>query len=113
MSWSIRYFTSERGEPLVEVFVRKQGEATISKIMRLFDLLELHGPQLGMPYSRYLGEGLYELRIRARNEVRIFYICQTAAKELVMLHAFNKRTQKLPAKDLALARMRQRKLTQL
>jgi len=33
-----------------------------------------HGPTLGMPHSRALGEGLFELRVKAaEGSARVFY----------------------------------------
>lgn len=113
MNWIVRSYESERGELLIERFIREQDAATVSKIARLLDLLSLHGPALCMPYSRYLGSDLYELRIRARNEVRIFYVCVTEKREVILLHAFKKRSQKLPIKELEVARKRQQGLTRL
>ena len=110
-NYAIIFFKSSRGQELVKDFVRRQDRSTVSKAGRLIDMLGKYGPNLGMPYSRYLGDGLYELRIKAKNEVRIFYMCLTLQKVVVILHAFNKRTQKLPQKELLLARKRQKNWT--
>jgi len=60
---------------------------------------------LGMPLARPLGDGLHEVRTRlpSRNIARvIFFVSRRGC--LVLLHGFIKKTQKLPAADLALAK---------
>lgn len=37
-----------------------------SKFLRTVDLIEEHGAQLGPPITDYLGDGLFEIRIKAR-----------------------------------------------
>jgi phage-related protein len=60
---------------------------------------------LGLPHSKALGGGLYELRIRGKEEIRIFY-CFLKGKTICLLHAFKKQTQETPTKDLQLALQR-------
>ncbi len=59
---------------------------------------------LGMPHAKMLGHGLYELRIRGKEELRIFYFFKQ--KTIYLLHAFKKQTQKTPQKELDLAMQR-------
>ncbi len=63
------------------------------------------GWPLGMPLVRPLGGGLHEIRTRLpshRIARVIFFVSERGF--LVLLHAFIKKTQKLPADDLALAK---------
>jgi len=68
------------------------------------DLLEKYGPGLGMPHSKMIAPGLYELRVRGQNEVRIFYMFK--GKFVYFLHAFKKQTQKTPDKEIEIAKQR-------
>lgn len=111
--YRVAYYQTERGSEPVFEFIKKQDKATRSKLNRFVGLLENSGPDLGMPYARYLKGGLYELRIRGKNEVRIFYIVQLADNIIFFLHAFKKRSQKLPQQELDLARQHQKELTEL
>jgi len=108
--WVIKFYKGSRGEEYVQNFIKKQDTATYAKITRLIGMLSIHGPDLGMPYSRYLGHGLFELRARGKNEVRIFYIFHLE-KTIYLLHAFKKRTQKTPIKELKIAINRKKELT--
>jgi len=52
-----------------------------------------------------VGPGIHELRIRTRLEHRVFYVAKFS-EGIYVLHAFQKTTQKIPRKDLDLARER-------
>lgn len=54
------------------------------------------GPNLGMPHTKALGDGLFELRLKgAEGIARVFYCTQTG-RNIVMLHSFVKKTDKIP-----------------
>jgi phage-related protein len=68
--------------------------------------MELYGPDLGLPHTRAMGEGLFELRLKAAEGIaRIFY-CTMVGKKIVILHQFIKKTDKTPSKELEIARRR-------
>ena len=71
--WKVVFFESNRKEKSVEYFFQKQQLSTQTKMLHLFELLEVYGSQLGMPHAKQLGSGIYELRIRGKDEIRIFY----------------------------------------
>src|SRR3954447_13345992 len=64
------------------------------------------GWPVGLPLCRSLGAGLWELRasLPGRREARVFFGFHD--RMLIALHAIIKKTQKTPAEDLALARLR-------
>lgn len=101
MPWSIKLYETARGEKPVEEFIKSCQPQTISKVAHHIDLLEKHGPFLGMPHSKRLSSDLYELRIRGKQEVRIIYAF--IRKTIYLLHAFRKQTQKTPRKEIATA----------
>ncbi len=109
----VRFYKDARGEEPVLKFIWAQDASTQSKFTKLFHLLEEYGPELMMPYARYLKNGIYELRIRGKNEVRVFYVLMTKQQVGVLLHAFKKRTQKMPTKEFEVARQRAKDLTDL
>lgn len=69
-----------------------------------------YGWPLGMPLCRSLGEGLWEIRsnLSSRRIARVLFCLVDG--ELILLHAFIKKTQKTPPGDLALARKRQKEI---
>ncbi len=73
---------------------------------RLIELLTEHGPSLRMPHSRAFGDGLFEVRPRGRSGIGRAFYCFLLGKRVVVLHAFIKKTQQTPDKELNLARKR-------
>ncbi len=109
--WTVKYYATRRSDELVKQFIDRQDKAARAKIFRMISLLTVYGPDLGMPYARNLGHGLFELRVRGKNEIRIFYVFVADDRTAVLLHGFKKRTQKLPSGELDIARSRQKELT--
>ena len=77
---------------------------------RLVELLIEYGPSLRLPHSRALGEGLFELRPRGRSGIGRAFYCFVLGRRVVVLHAFIKKTQQTPDRELKLARKRQKEL---
>ena len=72
--------------------------------------MERYGPDLGMPHTRAMGEGLFELRLTvAEGIVRVFY-CTLVGRRIVMLHQFIKKFEKTPRKELEIARKRMKEV---
>jgi phage-related protein len=61
---------------------------------------------LRMPHSRALGEGLFELRPRSSEGIGRAFYCFVMNRRIVILHAFIKKTQGTPERELKLARKR-------
>lgn len=108
--WLILTYETKSGEKVVDIFIKKQQSQARSKIIHTVRLLQQYGNLLGMPHSKILGEGMYELRIRGKEELRIFY-CFTKRKTIYLLHCFKKQTQQIPKKELEIAYTRMKALT--
>ncbi|TSC76709.1 MAG: putative phage protein Gp49 [Parcubacteria group bacterium Gr01-1014_33] len=92
----IRLFDSK-----IEEFIASLEKATIAKVLRTIDLLEMFGNQLGLPHSKKVKDRLFELRIRGKQEIRIFYTF--TRNETVLLHGFIKKTNRIPAREIQTA----------
>ena len=68
------------------------------------------GPNLGMPHTKAMGDGLFELRLKgAEGIARVFY-CAVVNRRIVMLHSFVKKTDRTPKRDLVLATNRMKEV---
>lgn len=65
-----------------------------------------HGPDLGMPHTRALGGGLYEIRAKAAEGIARAIYCTLVGRRIVILHGFVKKTDKTPTRELDIARNR-------
>lgn len=109
MSWIILFYKTSRGEKPVQEFIKAQQTKARGKIAHLINLLEQYGHTLGAPHSKRLQLDLHELRVRGKEELRIFYTFQK--QTIIFLHGFRKQTQKTPQKEIDTALKRLRDLT--
>jgi phage-related protein len=102
------FFAQESGREPVRDWLKAIDRESRRAIGADIKTLQLRWP-VGMPLARKLGPDLWELRSTLRLGIaRIFF---TAFRgQLVLLHAFEKQSQKTPAKELAIARQRLRQL---
>ena len=108
--WVVKFYKSSRGDEYVNNFIRDQDKITRSKIIKTIDLVCRYGPNLGLPHSRNMRNGLYELRVMGKNNIRIFYIFKLGTI-IYFLHGFKKKSQSTPRKEINIARKRQKELT--
>ncbi|MDE1875174.1 MAG: type II toxin-antitoxin system RelE/ParE family toxin [Patescibacteria group bacterium] len=75
---------------------------------KAFELLKGRPYDLGLPLSRSLGDGLFELRVIDLIHVRFIYTFHNNV--IWMLHGFIKKTRRISFKDMDYARKELRKL---
>lgn len=105
MPYQIEYFHSR-----VLAEIESWPVDVVADYARLVELLAEHGPSLRLPHSRALGEGLFELRPRGRSGIGRAFYCFLLGQRVVVVHAFIKKTQETPDKELKLARKRVKEL---
>jgi phage-related protein len=57
-----------------------------------------------------MGRGLFELRLKATEGIGRVHYCTVSGRRIVMRHQFVKKTQKTPAREIALARRRMKEM---
>ena len=74
------------------------------------------GATIGMPLSRPMPDvapGVSELRIRDRSGIyRAFYLMRSSTGALIVFHAFQKKAQKTPRREMELGQRRLREVLQ-
>ena len=93
----------------VKEFLNDLNPSLRAKVDRHLDLLKNNPTRLRMPFSKKIRTDLFELRILGNTNVRIFY--SYYLDNTILLHAFIKKTHKLPGKELKLALRRLKALT--
>ena len=88
----------------IDAFVESLEDSAMGKVFRSFALLRTFGYKLGLPHVRHLGQGMFELRIRDRQEVRLFFAYRDG--RVMILHGFQKKTMQIQKHELDLARKR-------
>lgn len=74
-----------------------------AKFYHLFTLLETHGNELREPHSKYLANGLLELRVKCDSGAYRILYAFVEQKRAYLLHAFVKKSQATPKRELNLA----------
>ena len=101
MPWIVVFFSAR-----VEAEISKMPAGFVARFIHYAERIEAYGPDLGMPHTRAMGDGLFELRLKAAEGIaRVFY-CTRVGRRIVVLHHFIKKTEKTPAKELLTARTR-------
>lgn len=103
--WIIEYYSEQ-----VAAEILKLPPGLLARYLRLTDLLLEFGANLGMPHTRAMGDGLFELRVKGIEGIaRVFY-CTMIGQKIIVLHSFVKKTEKTPQKELKLAQRRLREV---
>lgn len=104
--WKIIYYISATGENPVKKLLDAHLKAKL-KTLRILSNIEEFGLSFAIPHIKKLtGTPLWEIRILGEDSVRILYVTRQE-KQILLLHAFIKKTDKTPRKeiDISLARL--------
>jgi len=105
MNWKIEYFSSE-----VEKKVLSLPNGLLARYLRLTDLMLEFGSNLGMPHTRSIGDGLFELRVKGKEGIARVFFCTIVNRRIIILHVFIKKTNKTPKKEIKIAINRMRRI---
>ena len=105
MYWTLTYYSES-----VQNEILNLQAGFLARYFRYADRMEVYGPDLGMPHTRAMGDGLFELRLKAAEGIaRVFY-CTLIGRKIVVLHQFTKKTDKTPPKELIIAKKRMKEI---
>lgn len=105
MAFELEYF-----HPRVLAEIESWPVDVVADYAHLAELLIEHGPNLRLPHSRAMGEGLFELRPKGRSGIGRAFYCFLVGRRVVVVHAFIKKTRQTPDRDLKIARKRAKEL---
>jgi phage-related protein len=107
MGWTIHYYSAA-----VEKLILNLPDGLLARYVRLATVMLEFGPNLGMPHTRAMGSGLFELRLTAKEGIARVFCCTTIRQRIVVLHGFIKKSEQTPLRELRVARMRLLKVRQ-
>ena len=105
MNYTIEYFHKR-----VKAEIEGWPVGIMADFARIPELLMEFGPNLRMPHSRAMGDGLFEVRPRGREGIGRAMYCFVVGQRIVILHAFIKKTQATPEQELKIARKRMKEV---
>ncbi len=84
MEWEIIYYNEALQEEILNMPAGIQ-----ARYIHLTERMRIHGANLGMPHTRAMKDGSFELRMKSMEGMgRVFY-CTLVHKRIVMLHSFD------------------------
>jgi len=98
MKWEITYYSKQVTSGLI-----KWPKKLKAKLLRILDLIEEYGADLGNPITKSLGDGLFEIRVKAQEGIGRVFFCYVINREIIILHSFIKKTNKTPKKEINIA----------
>ena len=101
MAWQFSYYS-----PKVAARIEAWSAGMRASFLRIVQTMAVHGPDLGMPHTRAMGGGLFEVRAKGREGIGRAFYCTVIGQRIVILHAFIKKTEQTPARELETARAR-------
>jgi phage-related protein len=105
MPYSVDYFNKR-----VRDEIESWPVGVLADYARLVELLIEFGPDVRMPHSRAMGDGLFELRPRGREGIGRALYCFLIGQQVMVLHGFVKKSQATPKRDLEIARRRMKEV---
>lgn len=98
--WEIEFYETKNGKSPVKDFIKGLDKNMKSKAVHEIELLEEYGNNLREPYSKYIANGIFELRIKFSSDIsRIFYFFYVENK-IILTNGFIKKTQKTPKSEI-------------
>ena len=105
MTWTVTFY-SERVEQ--ETLALPSG--ILANFLRIVELIEEFGPDLGHPHTAPLGQGLFEIRAKGREGISRSVFCTVKGQEIVVLITVIKKGSKIPKRHMETARKRMKEV---
>jgi len=104
MSWKVNFHTG------VEDDILSMPPKIQARMIKLLELIEKHGANLGPPHTDSMGDGLFEIRAKGQEGIGRGLFCYLKGKNIYVLRAFVKKSNKTPKREVELARSRMKEV---
>ncbi|HAT1821131.1 TPA: type II toxin-antitoxin system RelE/ParE family toxin [Legionella pneumophila] len=108
MHWTVDFYNESVEEAILAMPPKIQ-----ARMIKLLELIETHGANLGPPHTEAMGNGLFEVRAKAQEGIGRSLYCYMKGKHIMVLHAFVKKSTKTSKQELNLALQRKREVEKL
>lgn len=102
--FEIVFYQRANGECPVSEFLDSLNKVMRFKMMHQMDLLELYGNHPRGDYSKFVDEGIFELRAQTRTDITRIMFFFDENRRIVLTNGFVKKTQKMPMSEFELAK---------
>ena len=105
MTYQLLFFNAS-----VQANIQDWPTQVFASFVRITEQMEVSGPDLGLPYTKAMGGGLFEIRARGSEGTGRAFFCCVKEQKILVLHGFIKKTQTTPRRELRLAIKRMKDL---
>mgnify|MGYP000042697645 FL=1 len=98
MKWRILYYNRNLEQEILNL-----PDGLLARYFHLTDLMIEFGSNLGLPHTKAIDKGLFELRIKSKEGIARVFFCTKIGKKIIILHSYIKKSQKIPKRELKLA----------
>ena len=100
MHYDVEYYEKADGSRPAEDFILSQDAKMQAKIFATLELLEIKGPGLREPFSKSLGDGIFEVRAKQGSDIsRVLYFF-VVGRKVILTNGFIKKTQKTLSREI-------------
>lgn len=100
MHYDVEYYEKADGSRPAEDFILSQDAKMQAKIFATLELLEIKGPGLREPFSKPVGDGIFEVRAKQGSDIsRVLYFF-VVGRKVILTNGFVKKTQKTPSREI-------------
>jgi len=102
--FEVEFYTKDNGEKPAKEFILSLDIKMRAKVLGIIKVLEEKGNQLREPYSKYLDDGIFEIRGKVGTDItRVLYFFYHGRK-IIMTNGFIKKTSGTPNREIKLAK---------
>ncbi len=105
MSWKITFYSEK-----VEKETLALPAGVLANFLRITELIEEFGPDLGRPHTAPFGKGLFEIRAKGKEGIARSVFCTVKGQEIVILLTAIKKSNTLPKRQMVTANKRMKEV---
>jgi phage-related protein len=105
MNWKITFYNEK-----VEKETLALPSGILANFLRITELIEEFGPDLGRPHTAPLGSGLFEIRAKGKEGISRSVFCTLKGAEIVILLTAIKKSNALPKRHMDTVRKRMKEI---
>ena len=101
--FELTFYKKANGDCPVSEFLLSLNNVMRNKMLHQMELLEMFGNQPKGDYSKYVSDGIFEIRAQTKTDITRILFFFGENKEIVLTNGFVKKTQKIPASEVETA----------
>ena len=99
--WKLLYYNQSVADEVQRLHISLK-----EKYFAIADKMLEHGPNLGMPFTKPLGQGLFEIRAKGQAGIARGFFCTISKNKIIILHVFVKKTEATSLEEMVIGRKR-------